>query len=274
MSPIIEPAELLKLDPLDYLLFDASAGAKVRYAEKHLAGAQYVDLDEDLAAVRPNAAEGGRHPLPDPVQFGKLLGKLGIDQSAHVIVYDDKQNSNAAARFWWMLRAAGHQKVQVINGGFDAAVSAGFPVNSTIVIKPAADDYQITQWNLPLADMDEVEKASKTGNQTIIDVRSKERFDGINEPIDTVAGHIPGAINVPFTSNLDKNGAFLTPGNLKKQFKGLSEHDHQSTIVHCGSGVTACHLLLAMDHAGLPLPKLYVGSWSEWSRNGKEMVTL
>lgn len=274
LSPVIQPAELLKLNPAEFILIDASAGSRARYEEKHLAGAQYADLDQDLADIKPDAADGGRHPLPSTAQFGQLLGKLGIDKATHVIVYDDKNNSNAAARFWWMMKAAGHEKVQVINGGFNAALRAGFPANGTIVIKNAANDYEIENWILPQAHLAEVEQASKNGKPMIVDVRSKERFDGISEPIDSIAGHIPGAINLPFTENLDENGLFPAPAVLKEKLVKALPKDHNEIIVHCGSGVTACHLLLAMDYAGLPVPKLYVGSWSEWSRNDKEMVTL
>ncbi|RZK67819.1 MAG: sulfurtransferase [Pedobacter sp.] len=272
ISSIIQPPELLALNPKDYILIDASAGSKLRYDESHLAGALYVDLNTDLANIG-DFAIGGRHPLPSLEQFGILLGNLGIEKNSHVIIYDDKNGSNAAARFWWMLRAVGHDKVQVLNGGFQAAVKAGFPVDS---LKPKAEStkpYPIKSWQLPTVAIDEIEIASKTGNQTIIDVRDANRYAGLTEPIDLIAGHIPGAINFPFTQSLDENGAFYNPKVLKKVLEmGLENIDLSNTIVHCGSGVTACHLLLAMDYAGLEIPKLYVGSWSEWSRNNKDMV--
>ncbi|RZL62329.1 MAG: sulfurtransferase [Pedobacter sp.] len=272
LPTIIQPLELINLKSDEFVLFDASAGSKARYDESHLAGALYVDLNTDLANIG-DFAVGGRHPLPTVEQFAQVLGKFGVDENTHVIIYDDKNGSNAAARFWWMLRAVGHYKVQVINGGYQAAVKAGFPIDSLKPKAESAKPYSINSWQLPMVALDEVEIASKTGNQTIIDVRDANRYAGLTEPIDLIAGHIPGAINFPFTQSLDENGTFYNPKVLKKVLEmGLENVDLANTIVHCGSGVTACHLLLAMDYAGLEIPKLYVGSWSEWSRNNKNMV--
>jgi thiosulfate/3-mercaptopyruvate sulfurtransferase len=272
LSPIIQPSELIELKSDEFALIDASAGSKARYDTNHLTGALYIDLNTDLADIK-DFAIGGRHPLPSLAQFSAVLKKFGIAEETHVIIYDDKNGSNAAARFWWMLKAIGHEKVQVLNGGFDAAIKEGFPTNSKIEIPKIVGDYNIKSWNLPLAAIDEVETASKTGNQTIIDVRDANRFAGLTEPIDLIAGHIPGAINFPFTKSLDENGFFFNPKVLRKVLEmELEDIKPENTIVHCGSGVTACHLLLAMDYAGLAIPKLYVGSWSEWSRNDKDMV--
>jgi len=272
ISPIIQPSELVSLNANDYVLIDASAGSKARYDENHLANAHYIDLNTDLANIE-DFAIGGRHPLPTLAHFAGVLGKFGIDKDSHVIIYDDKNGSNAAARFWWMLSAIGHEKVQVVNGGFDAAIKAGFATDSK---KPKAESkkpYLVKEWGLPLVEIEEVETASKTGNQTIVDVRDANRYAGLTEPIDLIAGHIPGAINIPFTNSLDESGLFFNPKVLRKVLEmALNDVELENTIVHCGSGVTACHLLLAMDYAGLPIPKLYVGSWSEWSRNNKDMV--
>lgn len=271
-SPIIQPAELLALNQNDYLLVDASAGSKARYKENHLAGALYIDLNTDLADIK-DFAIGGRHPLPSFEHFTAVLQQFGIDEDTHVIIYDDKNGGNAAARFWWMLKAIGHTKVQVLNGGFDAAIRAGFGTNANQETPKSVGQYKITNWSLPLADINEVEIASKTGNQTIVDVRDANRFAGLTEPIDLIAGHIPNAINIPFTNSLDENGSFFNPKVLRKVLEtALEDVKSENLIVHCGSGVTACHLLLAMDYAGLEIPKLYVGSWSEWSRNDKDMV--
>lgn len=272
ISPIIQPAELINLNAADFVLIDASAGSKARYDENHLAGAFYIDLNTDLADIK-DFAIGGRHPLPTLTQFAETLGKFGIEPNTHVIIYDDKNGGNAAARLWWMLRSVGHEKVQVLNGGFNAAINAGFATNG---LKPKAESkkpYPVTKWQLATADINEVETASKTGNQTIVDVRDANRYAGLTEPIDLIAGHIPGAINIPFTNSLDENGFFFNPKVLNKVLAAeLGDVNADELIVHCGSGVTACHLLLAMDYAGLPIPKLYVGSWSEWSRNDKDMV--
>ena len=177
LSPIIQPEELIKLNPTEFLLIDASAGSKARYDESHLAGALYIDLNTDLANIG-DFANGGRHPLPTLTQFAETLGKFGIDEDTHVIIYDDKNGGNAAARFWWMLRAIGHEKVQVLNGGFAAAIKAGFATDS---LKPKIESkkpYHINHWQLALADMSEVELASKTGNQIIVDVRDANRYAG------------------------------------------------------------------------------------------------
>lgn len=273
LSPIVEPTSLMALSGSENLiLIDASAGSKARYDEKHLAGALYINLETDLAKIG-DFSIGGRHPLPSPEHFAEVLGQFGIDASSHVIIYDDKNGGNAAARFWWMLKAVGHEKVQVLNGGFQAAVDAGYPTDAEEPIVERKAPYPVSNWQLALADIDEVEKASKTGNQVIVDVRDANRFAGLTEPIDLIAGHIPGAINIPYTENLDAKGFFLPKEGLKEKYlTALAGIEPENIIVHCGSGVTACHMLLAMDYAGLAIPKLYVGSWSEWSRKEKDMV--
>lgn len=272
ISPVIQINEFIDLKADQYLLIDASAGSKERFDENHLTGALYIDLNSDLADIN-DFAIGGRHPLPTLSHFADTLGKFGIAPNTHVIIYDDKNAGNAAARFWWMLKAIGHEKVQVLNGGFNAAIKAGFATTSEIPKIESKKPYPLSSWQLAMADMNDVEIASKTGNQTIVDVRDANRYAGFNEPIDLIAGHIPNAINIPFTENLDENGSFLAPEILKEKYEQqLAGLKPANVIVHCGSGVTACHMLLAMDYAGLAIPKLYVGSWSEWSRNNKDMV--
>lgn len=277
LSPIVNPEDLIKSQKSEIIIIDARAGinAKENYTASHLQGARYVDLNLDLATVPADAANGGRHPLPTLEKFSQVLSKLGILPSSHVIVYDDKNSSNAAARFWWMLKAIGHEKIQVINGGLQAAEKAGFPVNSEIETFAEAELYPILNWQLSQADITEIDSASNNPNTIIIDVRDKDRFDGLTEPIDLIAGHIPGAINVPFTSNLNPDGTYLSPETLKQKYQDIIGNTNpENVIVHCGSGVTACHTLLAMDYAGLPIPTLYVGSWSEWSRNNRPMITV
>lgn len=272
-SPIIKSEDLLKLSQTeDIVLIDASAGSKARYDQSHLAGALFADVNTDLANIG-DFAKGGRHPLPAAEQFARVLQKFGISEDSHVIVYDDKMGGNAAARLWWMLKAVGHEKVQVIDGGFDVAVKAGIPTSSVVETPKHAAPYPVGSWILPLSDIQEVESVTKTADHIVIDVRDANRFAGLTEPIDLIAGHIPGAINIPYTENLEADGTFLKPEVLKEKYtKALASVKSENVIVHCGSGITACHTLLAMDYAGLPVPKLYVGSWSEWSRNNKEMV--
>jgi thiosulfate/3-mercaptopyruvate sulfurtransferase len=277
MSPLISASELLQLYPLDELvLIDVSNGkdARSHYEAKHLDGALYVDLNTQLADIKDDVSVGGRHPLPSIDTFSKTLGHLGITPESHVVVYDDKNGSNAAARFWWMLKAVGHDKVQVLNGGFQEAEKANFPTNALLPTIATSVPYPVSDWQLSMATMEEVESVVQDDQHIVVDVRDAVRYRGETEPIDLVAGHIPGAINIPFTENLDTNGLFLPSEVLKEKYqKVFGTTPSENIIFHCGSGVTACHSLLAIAEAGLEIPKLYVGSWSEWSRNGKEIAT-
>lgn len=277
ISPIISPGEFLNItDRKNLIIVDAGSGneARERYFEHHLVDAHYVDLSEDLAEIPSDAKNGGRHPLPSLEKFAAVLARLGIKSDSHVIIYDDKNAANAAARFWWMLRATGHRKVQVLDGGLKEVNKKDIQVTSDI---PKAENTELsilTGWNLPTVDLAEVENLSNDSNSLIIDVRETERYNGQTEPIDLVAGHIPNAINLPFKNNLDHDGKFKKPEVLKAYFRKLGPLASQNAVVHCGSGVTACHTLLAMHYAGLEIPKLYVGSWSEWSRNDKPIARL
>lgn len=277
LSPIINPEQLLNLkDSSEVVLIDARAGANAEenYRNEHLKSSRYIDLNKDLAAVEKNPANGGRHPLPSLEKFAEILSKLGISPQSHIIIYDDKNGSNAAARFWWMLKSIGHQKVQVLNGGLQAAIKAGFETSSKIENIEPTEKYPLTKWNLAVADIEEVEKARNNSQNIVIDVRDKNRFDGLTEPLDLIAGHIPGAINVPFSENLNEDGFYKSSEVLAEKYAEiLGNVKPENVIVHCGSGVTACHTLLAMDYAGIEIPKLYVGSWSEWSRNDRDMFT-
>lgn len=276
MQPIIHPQELLSLISEDVILIDASnhKDARANYEKQHLKSALFVDMNMQLATIHNDIAIGGRHPLPTVEQFSKTLSQLGITKESHIIIYDDKQGANAAARFWWMLKAIGHPKVQVLNGGFQPAIKIGFPTDDVIVRPKQVVPYEVSNWQLPLASIQEVEAKANSNVSIVIDVREAQRYQGITEPIDLVAGHIPGAINLPYTTNLDAQGQFLPPDILKSHFTSiLKDTLANDIIVHCGSGVTACHTLLAMAYAGLQIPKLYVGSWSEWSRNSKRIAS-
>lgn len=271
MLPLIQVTELLQLaKSSDLVLIDATNGKNARenYTQKHLAGARFVDLDSQLADIKADVSQGGRHPLPTLAQFSETLGKLGISPQSHVVVYDDKSGANAAARFWWMLLAIGHSRVQVLDGGIQAAERAGLPMNAGPEPQKEGLPYPIDGWQLPQADMAEVEQVAQNPDYLVIDVRDHDRYLGLVEPIDLIAGHIPGAINIPFSENLDANGLFKSPAELKALYQeAFAGRPTDHLIVHCGSGVTACHTLLAVAQAGLEIPKLYVGSWSEWSRN-------
>jgi thiosulfate/3-mercaptopyruvate sulfurtransferase len=275
ISPILYTAELWALVKNENLVIvDVSNGpmARANFDKNHLKGALFVDLNTQLADIQEDVSIGGRHPLPTFKQFSKTLQTLGIDKNSHVVLYDDKNGGNAAARFWWMLTAIGHEKVQVLNGGFQAAEKADFPISSEVTTPKLVDFYLVEKWNLPLVNLEKVAEVAKNDDFTVIDVRETARYNGEVEPIDLIAGHIPGAINVPFASNLDENGLFKTPSELKEKYELVfAKKASENVIVHCGSGVTACHTLLAMAYAGLEIPSLYVGSWSEWSRSGKEI---
>lgn len=276
ISPLVKADELQHLMADENLVvIDARTGPGIRekYNEQHISGALFVDLETDLSE-KGDPARGGRHPLPEVKNFAALLGRLGINKSSHVIVYDDKNGANAAARFWWMLRSVGHEKVQVLDGGMQAAQIAGVPFTNKVSAVHTVSNYPADKWLLPVVDIHTVANAADDPGSEVIDVRETIRYRGESEPIDTVAGHIPGAINIPYTSNLDANGNFLSAGELSRKYKEvLGDNKNKQLIVHCGSGVTACHTLLAMDHAGLGIPYLYVGSWSEWSRNDKPIAT-
>jgi thiosulfate/3-mercaptopyruvate sulfurtransferase len=274
ISPIIEVDELLKIyKNSDVMIFDVSnsKNAKTNYETEHIEGAFFVDLNTQLADIKNDLSEGGRHPLPKIETFAKTLTDLGISKNKHIVIYDDKNGSNASARFWWMLKSVGHEKVQVLNGGLNQAKNNNLPLSSKKEsAQTLSEPYQIDKWNLPTIEINQVENVSQNPNYLVVDVRDTERYDGISEPIDLVAGHIPGAINIPFTENLDVNGLFLKPDELRNKYETLfGDINNENIVVHCGSGVTACHTLLALDYAEMEIPKLYVGSWSEWSRNNK-----
>lgn len=278
MKPIITPQELVQLKHSDssFILIDAtnSKVARESYDNKHLYGAIFVDGNTQLAEIGEDASKGGRHPLPSVEKFAHSLQDLGITPDSHVIIYDTVFGGNSAARFWWMLTAVGHKQVQVLSGGMAAAEKAGYPVNNDKIEIREVELYPVTSWLLPLADINEIAANAEREDYIVIDVREESRYKGITEPIDTIAGHIPGAINVPYMSNLDSEGLFLSEELLKEKYSTvLGDYPVANRIVHCGSGITACHTLLAITAAGLPTPKLYVGSWSEWSRSGKAIAT-
>lgn len=276
LDPVVDPRTLVSPEVRSNLvLVDARSGpdARERFEAGHLEGAVHVDLDRDLAAHPADAAQGGRHPLPRPNDLARVLAWLGIGSNKQVVVYDDKGGANAAARFWWMLRATGHPRVQVIDGGYDAAVAAGIPVVSGPVEGSAQTTSPIGGWTSPIADIDEVARAARAPHRLLIDVRDPKRYRGDSDPFDPQPGHIPGALNVPFASNLGPDGRFLAKDELAAKYRALlGQREPADVIVSCGSGVTACHTLLAMERAGLGGAKLYVGSFSEWSRSGRPVA--
>ena len=234
------------------------------YAAGHIPGASFGHLDRDLSGpVRPAS---GRHPLPDPERLAATLGRWGIDRSVQVVAYD--QGSGAiAARLWWLLRLLGHERVAVLDGGFAAWQAAGLPI-STGEERPAARHFVGAAHLGWVATADDVARGLERGEIVLVDARAADRFAGRNETLDPVAGHVPGARNHPYTLNLGGDGRFLPPQALASLWRDtLGGASPERVVAMCGSGVTACHNLLAMERAGLAGARLYAGSWSEWCRD-------
>ena len=267
-NPIISAEELKQVDPRDYMLFDVSTGvdAYTNFLDAHLEGAQFVDLESQLSARDANPKHGGRHPLPALADFSLLLSSLGIKPESNVIIYDRKSGANAATRFWWMLKSIGHAHAQVLDGGYQMGVEVGLPVASGAAIAQPSSEYKAQAWLWPTINLPELVEVVQNQEAIIIDVREGFRYQGISEPIDLVAGHIPGAYNIFYGENLLSDGTFKPKVELQARYASLMA-EGKPIIVHCGSGVSACHTILALLQAGLRLPTLYVGSWSEWSRN-------
>jgi thiosulfate/3-mercaptopyruvate sulfurtransferase len=277
MMPIISALELgRQLGRPDLVIVDAQSGtdSKSKFLKQHLREARHVDLDIDLSEKPFNPAEGGRHPLPDIKKFAALVGNLGIDAASYVVVYDDKRGVIAASRFWWMLRAAGHKQVRVLDGGLQAAVAAGLPVTDEAPSPMIKPPYPVNEWKLPVVNLETVKNVFANPEFLLIDVREEYRYRGESEPLDLVAGHIPNSVNVPFKKNLNDNGTFLSSEDLAALYKQvMGERKPENVMISCGSGVTACHTLLALELAGITGASLYVGSWSEWSRNQLPIAT-
>jgi thiosulfate/3-mercaptopyruvate sulfurtransferase len=267
-TTLVSAAELAPhLDDPDWIVCDCrhdlafyEAGRR-SYAESHIPNARFVHLDEDLSG--PKTGRNGRHPLPHPLTFALRAAALSVSSATQVVAYDASGGSYAA-RLWWMLRWIGHAPVAVLDGGWQAWTRAGLPVSAA---SPRVAPASCT----PRVDRDlAVDAAYVTAHLgarrlTILDARSPDRFRGENETLDPVAGHIPGAFNRFWRLNLDEHGAFKPAEALRAEFTALLPGREPAHVVHqCGSGVTACHNLLAMEHAGLAGSRLYPGSWSEW----------
>lgn len=251
-----------------FSLADSTAGRKA-YRQGHIPGARYADLNQNLSSSVKSYT--GRHPLPDFNGFSKQLGLWGVNNRSQVIVYDDAGGA-FAGRMWWLLRTMGHEQVAVLDGGIRHWQKQQRPITTVLPkITPCAFRSYLDQkqWLNAI----QLENGLASNSFTLIDARTPERFMGLQEPIDPVAGHIPKALNRPFQLNLDKASLFLPPLQLKNQFQDLTDARNPTQIVHmCGSGVTACHNLLAMEVAGLGGSKLYAGSWSEWITNQNHSV--
>jgi thiosulfate/3-mercaptopyruvate sulfurtransferase len=248
------------------------AAGRQAYLTAHIPGARYADLNLDLAA--PITADSGRHPLPLPEVLAERFASFGIGDDMQVVAYDDA-NGSLAARAWWLLRWLGHERVAVLDGGLKAWLASGGAVESGEPGSEAACAARFTtrlraESAVSAAD---VQRALRDPNRLLVDARAPERFAGTVEPLDPVAGHVPGAVNHPFSGNLAADGRFVRSAELRRRWlERLAGTAPGNVILMCGSGVTACHNLLAMELAGLQGAKLYPGSWSEWIRDPQRPV--
>lgn len=259
-SPLLEAGELAGMldDPdirvcdIRWYLADPERG-RAEYLDSHIPGAVFVDLDTHLSARKGP----GRHPLPDPVRFSATLGRLGIRPHTTVVAYDSAGGA-IAARMWWMLRQLGHPRVFVLDGGWSTWVANGHRVERGAV-DPDPGPYPVLMRSWPGAvSLEEIRTGS---HMVLVDARAEERYSGAVENVDARPGHIPGAVNLPHTGNLDDGGRHLPPALLAQRFA----HVGRRPVVYCGSGVTACANILAMELAGVRKARLYPGSWSEWA---------
>jgi len=233
--------------------WSATGGSgRASYAKSHIPGAVFVDLDEDLS----RRGGPGRHPFPSEKEFAGTLSRLGVSPDTHVVVYDDAGGA-IAARLWFMLRVHGHGRASVLDGGFKAWLEAGLPVTQEV---PRVEPAPLRQLRLDKSRLADRAQVEKRGKSVLLDARAPERYRGETEPLDPRAGHIPGALNAPYQKNLETDGRFRAPGDLYNLYKRYGD----DVICSCGSGVTACHDVLAREIAGLPPARLYVGSWSDW----------
>jgi thiosulfate/3-mercaptopyruvate sulfurtransferase len=241
-------------------LADTSKGER-QYGEEHIPGARYAHLDRDLSG--PKTGTNGRHPLPTPDALRQRFGALGITTASQVIAYD-ADIGMYASRFWWMLRWMGHDRVAVLDGGLARWEREGYP------LRQGAESWTATRflgepregWRLTV---DELASVLDDPSTLLVDARSNERFHGMGETLDPVAGHIPGAVNYFFQQNLSADKTFKSPEELKAQWAPvLEDRDPREVVVYCGSGVSACHNLLALEHAGVSGARIFPGSWSEW----------
>jgi thiosulfate/3-mercaptopyruvate sulfurtransferase len=270
-GPLIDAASLaLALERADCIVVDCRftltdpAAGRAAYERGHIPGARHAHLDDDLAR-RPRAGEG-RHPLPERPRFAATLGKWGIGRDDAVVAYDEGSGA-VAARLWWLLGWLGHPRRAVLDGGFAAWQQAGLPVEQKEPVVRARRYVVGSAQHAGTVATAEIAAALASGD-LLVDARAAPRYRGEQEPIDAKAGHIPGARNRPFSANVTQAGRFRRPAELRAELTELLEgRSPERLVAMCGSGVTACHLLLAMEVAGLPGGRLYSGSWSEWIRD-------
>nr|WP_295382564.1 sulfurtransferase [Pseudoxanthomonas sp.] len=251
----------LRLVDARFALMDPAAGRQA-YLQSHLPGAVHADLNQDLSDLSRTGL--GRHPLPDETAFARRLGEWGVGPDHQVVVYDAGDGSMAAARLWWLLKLLGHRRVAVLDGGLAAWRARGLPETAALPGVISLPAYPSRFDMRMVADADEVRQRLDEDSGWLFDARAPERFRGEVEPIDPIAGHVPGAINRPFGANL-RDGRFKPSDELRAEIAPmLAGRRPGDLVLMCGSGVTACHLLLAFEHAGLTGARVYAGSWSGW----------
>jgi len=253
----------LRIVDARFVLTDAAAG-RTGYLQSHLPHAVYADLNQDLADLDLVTQGQGRHPLPDAAEFTAKLGQWGIAPQHQVVVYDAGDGSMAAARLWWMLRLLGHRQVAVLDGGLAAWQAAGLPETDVVPVPTPEFRYPGQYDASHIAGDAEVAARLQDTPGWLIDARAQARYSGQHEHVDRVAGHVPGAVNRPYLDNV-RDGRLRQADALRAELLPLlGPHAPEDVVLMCGSGVTACHLLLAFEHAGLPGPRIYTGSWSGW----------
>lgn len=268
-STVISAAELeQRSSNADWVVFDCrfnladtQAGHKA-YQAGHLPGARYAHLDDHLSS--PVGPDTGRHPLPDPASLAAWLGKCGVEPGSQVVTYD-AQGSAIASRLWWLLRWLGHEGAAVLDGGFQAWCDAGYELQTEVSPARDAGAYPMIVNHEMAIGAEELADALGDKRVRLLDARAPVRFRGEKEPLDKVAGHVPGAVNHSFSDDLDESGRYLPAAALREHLTSVVEpFTPAQTVCMCGSGVTACHTLLAMEIAGFHGARLYAGSWSEW----------
>ncbi len=254
----LEDTDLIAIDAR-FSLQDTNLGRK-QYQEQHIPGAYYFDLNTDLSSIPQK--HGGRHPLPNILEFGAKLSAIGVNSNpaSQIVVYDNSRFA-FAARFWWLLRFLGHEKVVLLDGGFDGWKKKGYPLTSAVPIPASGNFLPNPNYDL-IIDREALKQRKNLPEVVLVDSRVKERYLGEIEPIDPIAGHIPGAINYPWQEVTHSNG-YIQPGQYQ-QNRWEKLHNKNEIIVYCGSGVTACVNLLSLAIAGIDNTKLYAGSWSDW----------
>lgn len=257
-----------------WCLFDCRFSLKdpkeglVKFNQGHIPGAQFADMDTDLSSTM--TTNSGRHPLPDPIELIEKLQNWGVSNASQVICYDDMSGA-FAARMWWLMKWLGHDDTAVLDGGLSQWTKSNLPIETDVHSRPVGT-FNGEANNSMWVDINFIQEQLELNKIHLLDARTSDRYTAKDRKTDPVAGHIPGALSFPFAANLTKQGKFKPAKDLHKRFSNVFSNDQTEVINMCGSGVTACHNLLAMNIAGLPLTRLYVGSWSEWIKEKSRPV--